>query len=604
MTADPRTDRLHDALVVVADRHDPGPDAWARIQDRLHDGPSLAEVDVPAAARRPGRTRLLAAAAVVAALAALVAAVLVTGSDDGAQVTTTSSDEAPTGWYIPVGLPDGWSVTSVTSDRIDEECPCRTVVWANADRSQVVIASRSDAPTEDIQGLDVGPDEITEFELGEGVTATRTGPMQTDNPVDARDDWMVDWEADGQRTSFSADGVPVEDAEPISRALFADPMTDRIPVSGLSVIDEWHEDGEVARSAHVDVMMQTPSGNPIDYSLAAPHEAVSIAWNYQPTDRLPGQPLATLGNESGGPAPEGSDFPDMPVTHDYLGRWPGATVRSAGFRQGESGSDEVAPTDAEVETLMASLRPATTAEWRRFVATAGNRDRSVTASATFADLVDGITIDDATSGATTTAAAPVGDLTDLEYSLAAEPRIATWEDAMAVLTVHNPTEATITDPTCVIDRTSVAFIGLDPETIERLGANATGEFPERWSDDGPCDGGLVLEPGATKTVRLVIRAQYLDARYGPLPAGRYLLSAQIGTIQDNVEVNVGPADCTGDASRYLGRTEQSARDLAQVLGDEVRIPEPGPYSDVADQVCNRVSLVLGDDGAVTFARYY
>lgn len=611
MNADQRrTERLRDALTTVADRHDLDPDAWDAIAGRTQLGstPHLAEVGVRPSRRAQGRrTSVLAAAAVVGVIAGVGAATAIAqhdAGDDSTRVDTAAPVDEPTGWYVPVGLPDGWRVLQVTSTRMDDACPCRTAVWANADRSQVVIASRSDAPTMDGQALDVGTEDLAEFDLGQGVTATRTGPMQPTNPVDASDDYLVEWKVDGQQTSFSTLGLEVDDAEPIARALFADPVTDRIPVAGLTLVDQWNEDGEVGKAVDVDVMMQAPSGNPIDYSLQAPRMAVPYAWNYELTDRLAGQPLATLENESGGKRPEGSEFPDMPVTHDYLGRWPGATVRSAGFREGKAGSDEVAPTDAEVETLMASLRPATTEEWRRFVARAGNRDRTVTASATLADLIDGITTPVTDEATTTLPPDQAGELGDLELSLAAEPRLASWEDAGVQLTVRNPTPTAITDRDCVLDRAEVALLPVDAATRSAVQAVPAGD--PWWSEDGPCDGGVTIEPGASKTIRLVARAQFHDSRYGPLPGGSYEATVRIDGVDAPVPAPVAiGSTCAESTAGYVGLTETQARTLAAERAiDEVRVPEPGPDSDVADEDCNRLNLVLADDGRVAYARLY
>lgn len=619
------TDRLHAALTEVADRHQPDPAAWHRIHDRLQGGgATLTEVTAAPAGRRRARTRLLAAAAVLVAIAAVGAAVAATRHGDTTKVATTPPDDEATGWYVPVGLPDGWSLTSVTSSRMDEACPCRDAVWANADRSQVITASRSDAPELDLQTLDVGPEDLTSFELGDGVTATRTGPLDADNPVDAMGNWSVDWEAEGKRTSISAQGISTDTAEPIARALFADPDTDDLSVPGLDLVDAWSEDGEIGRNVQVEVMLQAPSGNPINYTLSAPRSAVPTAWSYEPTDRLPDQPLPTLGDEYGGPRPEGSNLPDMPVTHQYLGRWPGATVQSSGFRQGRTGSDVVIPTDAEVETLMSALRPATTEEWRRFVATAGNRDRAVTASATLADLIDQVAAppsnetattfaqSDGTSaaggGATTTAApAAAGDLADLDLSLSAEPRLASWEDAGVELTVRNPTSTAISDPTCALDHAEVALLPADDATRAQFDAVPAGE--PWWSDDGACDGGLTIGPGATKTIRLVVRAQFHDARYGPLPSGTYDATARIAGIGDpaTAPVAIVSLDCTNGAEDYVGLTEADARALAgERLVAQIRVPEPGTESGVANDSdrCDRINLILGDDGRVAYARAY
>lgn len=613
-----RAERLRNTLTTVADRHDPDADAWAHIHDRTRAGALLTEVTAAPASRR-SRARLLTAAAVLVAIAAVGAAVLVTKDDDTTNIATTTPEAEPTGWYVPVGLPDGWSVISVSNSRSDDDCPCRDVVWADADRSRVVIAGYSPAPEDEGETLGVDPSDIRTFELGEGTTATRYGPF------DGRDSWDVEWTSGGQRQSFTAIGIPADEAEPIARALLADPDTADLPVSGLAVIDEWREAGRVGRNVQLDVLMQAPSGNPIDYTLSAPRSAVGIAWSYEPTDRLPGQPLATLGKESGGPPPAGSDLPTMPVTHDFLGRWPGATVRSAGFREGSSDSNEVKPTDAEVATLMSALRPATTEEWRRFVNQAGNRDRTVTASATLADLIDGVTSSGTAPGATTTIARETGttavdetattagpsdttgSLADLELTVTAEPRLATWEDAGVQLAIRNPTASPISDPTCALDHAEVALVPADAGTRAAVDAIPAGD--PWWSDDGACDGGLTIEPGASKSIRLITRAQFHDSRYGPLPSGTYAATVRIAGLDapEPAPVEIGGETCSSGAEDYVGLTEVEARALAgERLVSQVRLPEPGTESDVANDSddCNRINLIMGDDGRVAYARAY
>ncbi|MGN6694746.1 MAG: hypothetical protein ACTHN0_11275 [Aquihabitans sp.] len=618
MNDDPsRTTRLHDALVAVADRHEPDPDAWARIADRLGaTTPQLVEAH-PLVASPPHhrRTRLLAAAAVVAVLAAIATAIVVarhgSGEGDTSRVTSTPGDDA-TGWYIPVGLPRGWIVRSVISTRMDDACPCREVVWANADRSQVVIAHRSDAPTVDRQTDPVEAAGDTTFELGDGVAATRHGP------VASADEWSTEWELGGQSNYFTAIGIPADAAEPIARALLADPMTDRIPVTGLRLIDEWHEDGEIGRDVQLDVTMQAPSGNPVVYTLGAPRWAVRTAWSHRPTDDLPGQPLATLVDETGGSVPGG---PNVPVMRDYLGRWPGATVEAGGMREGSTETGELIPTDDEVEALMSSLRPATTQEWRRFVDQAGNRDRAVTASATLADLIDqepsagdrGTATTFASSsattavgvGPTTTAPASAGDLADLVLSLSAEPKLASWEDAGVELTVRNPTSSPISDPGCALDHADVALLPLDDAT--RAAFNAVPAGDPWWSDDGACDGGVTLEPGTSKTIRLVVQAQFRDARYGPLPSGSYEATARVAGIEEpaTAPVEVRSQDCVNRAEDYVGLTESGAYALGgERLMEQVRVLRPGADVSGSSEDCDRINLILGDDGRVAYARAF
>jgi hypothetical protein len=621
MTDDPHeTAKLRAALDAVAAAHQPDPDAWSQISDRAAaSGPLTVAAPVADRRRRPWRTAL-AAAAIVAVAAIGLAVVRTTGNDD-VRVGTTPDGKAnapsdATGWYIPVGLPDGWKVTSVTSDRSDDACPCRTTVWANADRSQTLRAGYADAVADDTPALDADPSRTATFDLGGGVEAER---YDLEEPLG----WDVSWTDDGRSHWIGAEGIALEDAEAIARAVFADPTTRTVPVPGLAFTDEWHEDGEVGRNASVDVTMQAPSGNAVPYSLSGPRTAVDLAATYTLASQLPGQPLPTLTYESRPPADKASTFP---VLHDYLGRWPGATVRSAGMRSSD-GNGVLTPTDDEVAALMGALRPATTEEWRRFVAQAGNRDRTVTASATLAELIDGSPTRGTTEAtdpgstdptATNTTAAPVetsttadpgttatGRLADLELGLTAEPRLASWEDAGVVLTVRNPTDRPISDPACALDHAGLALIPTDAATTSRVDAIPAGDL--WWADAGSCDGGVTVAPGATKTIRLVTRAQFHDARYGPLPSGSYEATARITGVDRalTAPVTVVAQDCSNGAEDYIGLTEAAARALGgERLVRQVRTPGPGTESDVSDERCDRINLVLGPDGRVAFARAY
>ncbi len=587
MTRDDLTsDRLRTALTAVADRHEPDAEAWHHIENQVSGrGPALVAADRhgPAAPRR--RHRLLAAAVIAAVAAVATVAVLARGDHDRDTTDVTTTPAVATGWYIPVGLPDGWTVREVTAQRMDERCPCSETTWASPSRDIVLIRS-TDPDRAGQDGVTEVPSPSTStFAVADDVEGTITpAPDAEGGPTG----WTAGWVVDGERTSLTAIGIAPSQAAEVARAVFADPTSVPEHVEGVAPVGSWSETSPVNRDADVGIAMASPAGHEVDITLSS-----SDRWRSKgilvPTDRLAGQqPLALLTLKSYAPTPVG----DQPRVRDYIGLWPGATVRVLG------GYADGPATDAEIDAVTASLRPATLDEWRAFVAGAENRDRAATSSATLQDLIDG-------RAAPTASVAARGDLDDLDVTLDATPRMATWEDAGVSLTVRNPTSSAITDPTCALDRAEVALLPADDQTQAAVDAIPAGD--PWWQDDGPCDGGTTMAPGASKTIRLPVRAQFHDARYGPLPGGRYGATVRIdgvtGQVTTPVEIGADPA-CTGDTAGYVGLTEVDARALAEQRGvTEVRTPAAGTESDVVTYRCDRLTLVV-DDGRVTFARFY
>lgn len=583
MTVDQHdTTRLRDALDAVASRHQPDPDAWLRIQEGLGAPADLVPVDADASPHRRRWRAVLSAAAVVVLFVAAVA-VIRSGRPDESTVATTPEGEA-TGWYVPVGLPDGWKVEWVAAQRWDRRCPCRTASWANEDRS-VAIRAVSEATPETDDGITIPSDNETTFALDDETEAS------LNHPDDGTGYWDVFWEADGRYQSIAAIGVPVDQAEAVARALFADPATEVLPVDGLDLTDGWTEPGPVGRDARVEVRLRTPAGRAVEYTLLSERGAADFAMAFRPTTHLADrQPLPLLRPV---PLDELADPPTAGRARDYLGPWPGATVRVL-----SSYSDAGTTTTEEIEAVVAALRPVDLARWRAFVATAPTRDRAATASATFADLAE-----DRAGPAPSTPDPAQGDVADLDLTLEAISSLESWADPSAVLEVHNPTDDTITDPTCRLDGAQIAMLPADDATRSAVAAISDGD--PWWSDRGSCDGGLELAPGRSTSIRLPIRQQFLDARLGPLPSGRYDLTVRIDGLAEQPTSTIdvtGPACGAGDAD-YVGRTGAEARALADERDQQVRIPAAGVDSEVSVDNCSRINLII-DDGRVTFARSY
>lgn len=104
------------------------------------------ELAVRRAARRRGRW--LAAAAVAAIAVIGVAVVARDGNGDDGTGVVAEPGPVDTGWYLP---PEGWTVTSVRTDRLDREtaggeCPCATWVATRPEDGALVVLTEVTAP--------------------------------------------------------------------------------------------------------------------------------------------------------------------------------------------------------------------------------------------------------------------------------------------------------------------------------------------------------------------------------------------------------------------------------------------------------------------------
>ncbi|HRW37371.1 MAG: hypothetical protein KDB04_01125 [Acidimicrobiales bacterium] len=499
MSADLTPDRVRRTLAAVADRYEADPDAWDEIRGRVEAG-GIEVAGLTTTPRHRLRPVLVAAAILVAG--AVAAALLVHRGPDQRRVATSSPPAAATGWYVPEGLPDGWTLLRVESTRSDDTCPCREVVWRDAAGERWIVAS-SEAVAPGVEPATSAPDDhVSTFEVVDGIEAEMNAPAGSTY-------WDVRWTDGDQQAAVFAIGVDPALAAGVARLLHADPTFAVAPVPGLQEAERWDEPDAVGPDVIVDVQLRAPSGDLLGYSLQAPRAAIALSASYRPTDLLAGrQPLPTLRYRSLGPDIEGP----IPMPLDLLGRWPGATVRAPGGHQiDEDGTTR--PTEEETLALMAALRPASAERWRSFVAGAQNRDRALTAADTLQELIDG------SADGTPPPTGSEGSLEGLELTVTAEPRVAAHEDLGVVLTVHNPTAEAIADPTCALDRATVALLGADEATAAQL--RALDEPDGVWATDGPCDGGLTLEPGGSKAIRLEVRAELARPAGGELPPGRY-----------------------------------------------------------------------------------
>lgn len=594
------TDRLRRTMRAVADAHQLDADGWSTVRDRLASGHtgtrSVPVVPVGSATSRGGgRSRRFLAAA--AALLVVAGTAIAVSRDRGDSTVSTGVPTAePTGWYVPVGLPAGWTLEEVTLSRIEDECPCRTTVWSDAAWAERVWVATTPVPAADSEPA-FGGDAPESVDL-DGVAAELHRPSS--GGEEAR--WELAWDLDGLRHRVTAVGVRSDRAVEIGRRLVADHRASPLP--GQVVRGEHVERGTQGRDVQIDVAMSSPAGHRVGYSLQADSAVSEVDWllAFGPdTVELPGQPLPMLVPAIG----DRSSATDRSEVARFLGRWPGATVRSADVVEMTEDRRTI-PSADEVRTLMGSLRPTSFEGWRRFVAGSENRDAGLTSSATLADLVAGRDREATDEGPAPT---PMSSrLDDLDLVVSAEPRLAGWEDAGIVLQVSNPTDRTIEDATCALDRARGALVAVGSD--EPPQPSGTSLADPWFHADEPCDGGLVLEPGDTKELRIRVLASYADERYGPLPTGSYRATVAIDGIvfRPSTPVQVAGTDCPptpdGTDDAYLGLDLGEALARAATVGDELRDhTDAPPNANGGRDRCDRINVVI-EEGTIRSARRY
>lgn len=360
----------------------PAADAWTDIRRRVEAGETgIVVTGGSPAAKRPMARRALAAAAVVIALVGgLVATRLATSDDQGVSVSTDSPIE-PNGWYLPVGLPEGWHPLTVEVRLSPDVCPCRDAIWADASGARSVeLISRGTLDVDDT--LDNSPGQAVD--LGPGVEAK----LESAAPPESEVSHGLIWEADGRRVLLGTTGLTDEQTLEIGRALVTDPLAMELPIDGVEAEADRRGQALLDEEAGVTVTYRAPSGHRVDYGIRLSDSQVINApgaERYEAT-RLEGQPMPVLRGE-----------PYRFIGYDYtqyIGQWPGAmTSSNGGVGVLRDGSPNVTP--EESDTLFAALRPVTTAEWRDMIAEAedptdgGPPEAALRTAPTLTDLLTG-----------------------------------------------------------------------------------------------------------------------------------------------------------------------------------------------------------------------
>lgn len=632
----------------------PVADTWSQIEARAM---------VPAAAdeARPTRARWLAAAAAMLLLVG-GAVVLTSTRDDGDdRDRVTTEPPAPTGWYVPVGLPPGWQVETIEAHTGGAACARRGAQWSDPsqDRSMSLqfdgcghAPTQDDVPELEIPGAppDQGPQwSLHEVDLGGGVTATG---IRTDHGDPALVDVQsLNWNADGGAWTLQALGLGYDEQVAIVKRLAADPDRSDVGVAGLDEVDRWtapERDG----TAEVQVGMVNPDGLRVVLMLSLPGSG----------NRPGGSSVLVPVEVAGQPEPVlRYDTPGFWAVR-YGGAWPGADWSVMRITEGPTDPAHMI-TDADIEQLIGSLRPATTEQWHAFVATATKGvSPSLLDAATLQDLAaadapdpgepggdlvmpttttapsaesgpdDGSHAPAPTTGPVTSAAGTatpldkeqpsfteLGDL-DIRLELASGT-IRAGQPVAGTLVLTNRTDHEVELTEC---SEGFASWGLVP--ADRPDA----ELPPTFMID--CFDTSMLTIPAHQTVRYrhassdpehdrwPFAAQRANPKgitgprlLGTLDGGAYLAVVQIpgrtSTVRVSVPVTVDAPDCaTTDATvtAYANLTAAQAQAKAETHGDQIRIVSgPGaPEAIEQDLRCDRINLDLNADRVVINALRY
>lgn len=636
----------------------PVEDAWSRIEGRIA-GPAVA----PAEHRSGLRTRWLAAVAAIALVAAGAAIVLTSRDRPGDTDSVATEPAAVTGWYVPVGLPDGWKLETVSASPGQEVCARRGAQWSDPQRDRSLIVefdacgramTADDLPN--VSQPNLPPEasrnpSLQEVDLGGGTTAT--GMRMPSADPDLIDVQGLGWNDGKGAWSLHAVGLGYDQQVAVAKRFAADPTRTDTGIDGLREVDRWSTPAR-ERTASVEAVMVNPDGLRATFSLA-----------------LPG-----LGQRAGGSSVlvpvEVSDQPNPVLRFDsvgfwavrYGGAWPGADLTFMRLTTGPTDPEHMI-TDAGLEQLIGSLRPASSDEWRSFLetASAGVSPALLTAPSLeglaaqdFArpgepggDLVMATTTTSAAptttgaTGSTSTTAPAAGPVTSAIGTAVPVERPLTSNSELEGLTIRlelasgtvragSPVAGTL-----IIENTTTRDIDLTEcsEGRSRWGLVPIDDpdqpLSERQMTDCFDTSVLTIPAGSTiryrspaedpAGVRWPFRAQrpdpsnelQVDGLAGTLPGGDYLAVLEVPgrtfDLRASVPVTVPDPTCpTTDAvvERYVNLTASEARTRAEHDGWRFRIVS-GPGAAEIDRQsvdCDRINVDLDQDGSVSNALRY
>ncbi|MEO6629109.1 MAG: hypothetical protein ABIP03_11145 [Aquihabitans sp.] len=381
-------DRLRATLRAAAPGDTGVEDFIGNLRDRIdgtETGGTVHRLDRATPGGASKRHWVLAAAAVVAAVA-IGTAVLATRDESPSLVTvggpgkTTSVAPVPanaSGWYVPEGLPDGWSVKAITTEFMDADvvaCPCPSTTWLSPDGTEAIVVN-SWVPTTPLDSQ-VFEGRSNPINLGGvpgwvgsmGTTMSRTIIFDTGGrrwAVTATDD-------DGNREGAESDTIRA------AVRVLADP--EAAPLDGFEKYESYTRPGGVKSFRSVSVELRTPAGHRLVYSLYPSGFTDNLAHYLVPSQyRAEGQVESA----------SQFDWPAIDATPSYtqmVGRWLGADVIVNDGSPAGNAADGKATRDEIIEVL-SRLRPVSSDAWNEFARTSGNLDSAAIGVARVNDLL-------------------------------------------------------------------------------------------------------------------------------------------------------------------------------------------------------------------------
>ncbi len=390
--------------------------AWEDIRARVlaaqpHDRALVPvdEVSPPRVTATPsggrGRAAVAAAAVLVVAMAALGLATRTGGDGEVAEVG--ASPDA-TGFYVPVGLPHGWRVTSVVARRADRprcpgpgEEPARGTRWTRGIAAITFVVGTADLCGAPESTISPGGTDAHLGAPGDGTAVDLGGVDGRLFEAPGRSDLWVAWDVDGTERVLRGTEITGDELVEVARTLVAagEPAT---PPEGFIETDRWTQ--PASPDTTVTVELTAPGGSVLAYDVS---QAGSGLFRDLPTagplgddvvggrDRV-GPEVLQLGNPIGPwHALYGIEGEDVDVVV-----WGLFSYRPDGDRL---------PTEETVGNtaflLAQSLRPATVEQWRDLVSEAERSTPVLSDVTSFADLL-GRAVPPRTDPSTTVATAP------------------------------------------------------------------------------------------------------------------------------------------------------------------------------------------------------
>ena len=297
---------------------------------------------------------LLRAAAVLVVLAAIATVAVVATRPDRHDPVVRTDPGSATGWYIPTGLPAGWKVRAVELIQHDvEQCPCARHLWhdertGNLIATQVAVLSL-DTPS----GTDPSGPQV---DLGGGITGHEAG------------DHLIEWtDGPGGRHFHSVSSSDAVDRLELIAAARREAAATGSRPPGYELLTSARTDRTTRTEPLVLVLVSTGDGSrALTWRIHPAWDPYGLPWDVIDHVRM------HLGTGAAGPYLSIEREEESLVTALF----DGASMTIEGPNRGFPGHrSDVSAAGLEAYARFArTLRPATSAEWARFVRSVPEHD--------------------------------------------------------------------------------------------------------------------------------------------------------------------------------------------------------------------------------------